>query len=237
MKLRVSHHYGVACLLSGVLLMSYPARAEETEPQPAITVSPNIGVVSDYRFRGISLSDRDPAVQGGVDVTTRMGLFAGAWASSIAEYGGTNVEVDVYGGYQANAAGFDYTFTGYAYLYPGGSGVNYLELQGSVSHAVGTATVSVEADYAPDQKNTNVDNLYLGASVEMPVPGTPLTAKLRGGRENGFYNDKWDWEAGISYAHDWLTASAPYVDTNHSGADEAGKLAKAGLVASLIATF
>lgn len=233
MKLSVAAPVYLTISLIFSAILPATAMAEEA----AADIAVNVGVVSDYRFRGISLSDKDPAVQGGIDLETGSGLFAGGWASTISEYGGSDVEVDLYGGYQGSAAGFDYALTGYAYVYPGGHGVNYVELQGSASRSVGPATVSVELAYAPNQKNTDTDNFYVSAGVEMPIPGTPVTAKLRGGRENGFYDRKWDWEAGISYSYLWLTASAAYVDTNYSGANEAGKLGKAGFVASLTAVF
>src|SRR6185295_4499979 len=42
----------------------------------------NISLTTDYRFRGISQSDRDAAVQGGFDFAQN-GWFAGVWASSV----------------------------------------------------------------------------------------------------------------------------------------------------------
>jgi uncharacterized protein (TIGR02001 family) len=42
-----------------------------------------VAALSDYRFRGISLSDREPAVQANVDWSHRSGLFAGALVSSV----------------------------------------------------------------------------------------------------------------------------------------------------------
>ena len=90
--------------------------------------------------------------------------------------------------------------------------------------------------YTPDQDNA-VDNLYLGAGASVGIPNTPYTINVRGGRENGAYDNKWDWEAGVSYSRDWLTISASYVDTNYSGINEAGRNGRAGFMASAIASF
>ena len=61
------------------------AGEEEAADDGAFDITATATVVSDYRFRGVSLSDRDPAVQGSVDITYR-GFYAGAWASSISRY-------------------------------------------------------------------------------------------------------------------------------------------------------
>lgn len=208
----------------------------DTAPPPSIDISFNIGVVSDYRFRGISLSDRDPALQGGIDLSHQSGLFAGAWATTIAEYSGSDVELDLYGGYAGMAGGLEYSASAYYYVYPGGEDVNYLEFQGTVGKTIGPAQVEAVVAYIPDQDNA-ADNLYLGAGASVGIPNTPFTVNVRGGRENGGYDNKWDWETGISYSRDWLTVSASYVDTNHSGINEAGRNGRAGFVASAIASF
>lgn len=207
-----------------------------TRPPSAIQISANAGVVSDYRFRGLSLSNRDPAVQGGLDLTTTSGWFAGTWASSIANNGGSHTEVDLYGGHSGHVSGLDYSGTFYAYVYPGGHGVNYVELQGSLGKTIGPVTVSVLLAFTPNQKNTT-DNLYTALKTDIALPDTPLTVHLRAGRENGAYDNKWDWETGLAYTHKWLTVSASYIDTNYSGIDEAGREGRAALVGSVIATF
>src|SRR3546814_16686355 len=85
----------------------------------------------------MSLSDKGPAIQGGVDIGHDSGCFVVGWASSIADTGGSNVEVDIYGGYGGTVGGVDYSVTALAYIYPGGSGVDYFETKGSLGTAVG----------------------------------------------------------------------------------------------------
>lgn len=203
----------------------------------AFEISANVAVVSDYRFRGLSLSDRDPAVQGGIDITHESGLFVGTWASSIADYGGSNVELDIYGGYAGSAGGLDYTVTALAYIYPGGTGVDYYEFSAAVDKSVGPATVGVMVAYVPDQTNFPGDNLYIEGAAGYAIPDTPISLNVRAGREANAFSKKWDWEAGFAYDHGPLTASLAYVDSDFGGPLEAGRLAQAGVVASLAASF
>jgi len=87
------------------------------------TLSYNAGVVSDYRYRGISQSRLEPAVQGGIDYADKSGFYVGAWGSTIKwikDAGATkgNVEVDLYGGYKGTAGGigYDVGFLRYEYV-------------------------------------------------------------------------------------------------------------------------
>ena len=87
--------------------------AADAAPAPDLTVAYNIGLYSQYIFRGLTQTDRGPAVQGGVDLTHSSGFYLGAWASNISwlrdlnpgagqvayEKGG-HLELDLYGGYR-----------------------------------------------------------------------------------------------------------------------------------------
>src|SRR6186997_2987340 len=97
------------------------------------------GVVSDYRFRGLSLSNEKPALQLETTLSHDSGLYAGAFTSTIEEYGvdadgdGARAEVDISGGWAFSLAGFDIDAGAVAYLYPDASDVNYYVLPVSVS--------------------------------------------------------------------------------------------------------
>lgn len=211
--------------------------AEESESVSRFKVSANAAIVSDYRFRGLSLSDRDPAIQGGIDVTMDNGLFVGSWASTVADTGGSNVELDLYAGYSGSAAGLDYTVKALGYIYPGGSGVNYYEVSAGVEKAVGLATLGLEIAYVPDQTNFPGDNVYVSATAAMAIPDTPFSATARVGRETSDSMKKWDWEAGISYASGIFSTSLSYVDSDAGGVNEAGRLGRSGVVASVAINF
>ncbi len=218
-------------------LMSTTARAEADTDSPGTQLSYNLALVSDYRFRGLSQTNRAPAVQGGIDAAFSSGFFVGTWATNIADYGGSKVEVDLYGGYGGSIGGFDYTASVLGYLYPGGNRVNYIEFQSTVARTIGPVTTTVTLTYAPDQWNTTRDNFGAEVGANVAVIGTPLTASFSLGRENGYYDEKWDWSAGLSYPFEALEISAAYIDSNYGGALEEGRNGGGTIVVSAKATF
>jgi len=202
--------------------------------QPSISLSANVGAVSDYRFRGLSLSNRNPALQGGIDLEATSGLFAGAWASTIADYAGAEIEVDFYGGYGGSSGRLTYWLGIYAYVYPGGGDVNYLELIGHAEHPVGPVVIGVDAAYTPQQGNADNSNFYIAASVLFEIPQTGVSVQTRAGLEEGFYQSKLDWEIGLTYELAPVGGTISYVDSNYSGVDEAGHLSSGSIVLSVV---
>jgi uncharacterized protein (TIGR02001 family) len=70
-----------------------PAAAAAPAPTPDWTITGNAGLFSDYRFRGISQTDKKPAFQGGFDVAHSSGFYLGNWNSNIDSsfFGGANI--------------------------------------------------------------------------------------------------------------------------------------------------
>ena len=102
--------------------------APAAEAAPAIhTITANVGMVSDYVFRGISQSQHQPAVQGGVDYAHVSGLYVGAWGSMIEwadrkdlqVHKDNQVELDLYGGFKNAVGDFGYDLGAIRYFYPG----------------------------------------------------------------------------------------------------------------------
>src|ERR1043165_77157 len=218
-----------------------PALAEEPAGGDAsgFDISATATVVSDYRFRGVSQSDRDPAAQGSVDVSFS-GFYAGVWVSSIARYADTNVEAHIYAGYGGEAAPIAYEIGAIAYLYPGGDGSgNVYEGTASLAYTLGPATARPRASYAPDQENLAGDNFYLSADARVGIPTTPVTVFAQVGRERGsFYGRKWDWSLGLEVTRGPFTASVGYFDTDLDGvASGLGRNVRGGIVASASVEF
>lgn len=213
-----------------------PALAQEEagEVSGAFDISATATIVSDYRYRGVSLSDRDPAAQASVDVSIA-GFYAGVWVSSIARYADTHVEADLYAGYAGETGPVSYEVGAIAYLYPGGDGTgNIYEATGSLSYNIGPATARLQLFYAPDQENLAGDNFYASADARFALPGTPVTLFGQFGRERGsFYGRKHDWSFGAEAAHGPFTASLGYFDTDLDGvASGLGRNVGSGVVAS-----
>src|SRR4051812_15593973 len=89
-----------------------------TAPAQAADLSGEATLVSDYRYRGISLSDGKPALQGSLDLEPEAGPYAGLWASSIRDEGKTSAELALTAGDEVDLGGtfsLDLSATFYAY--------------------------------------------------------------------------------------------------------------------------
>jgi uncharacterized protein (TIGR02001 family) len=93
-----------------------PAKAE-----PEYTITGNAGLFSDYRFRGYSQTDYNPALQGGIDFAHKSGFYLGNWNSNVSSvlYNGASLEMDFYGGYKATFGDFVLDVGTIYYYYPG----------------------------------------------------------------------------------------------------------------------
>lgn len=126
------------------------------------SLSYNGGLVSDYRYRGISQSRLKPALQGGVDFSSASGFYVGTWLSTIqwikdtgtltnTNTGSANLEWDIYGGYKGefSKGGLAYDVGLLAYVYPGNKyaasgavNANTTELYGALTMGVATLKYS-----------------------------------------------------------------------------------------------
>lgn len=186
-------------------LAAAPARAQAGEQD--IVVTGTATLVSDYRFRGISLSGGDPALQGGVEVARR-GWYAEAWASTLGHSRGPNAELDLSIGRRGQAAGFDYSVHVTGYVFEGEP--VYVELHSTLARAIGPATAELELGYAPPQAGVS-DNLYLGLALSAPL-GHGFALSGRGGIEDSaFFGPKRDWEVGASWSRGPLTLAVSLV--------------------------
>lgn len=105
-------------VLGGAAFAQIPAASD-------LEVSFNAGVVTDYRFRGLSQTRFKPAIQAGADVSHKSGFYIGTWGSHIKWIkdggGDTSLELDVYGGYKFEVGDFGFDVGVLRYLYPGSS--------------------------------------------------------------------------------------------------------------------
>ncbi len=148
-------------LLLALLATSSAAFAQTAPAAETPEVTYNVGVVSQYRYRGIAQTKGDPALQGGVDYANANGFYAGAWGSTIkwikdaAQDGSTkgkgDVELDLYAGYKFEAAGvaydvgylrYEYVGNNYKDVYAGNVNANTDEVYGAATYGVFTAKYS-----------------------------------------------------------------------------------------------
>lgn len=225
---------------------------EETAPPPAITVTGGATVVSDYRFRGISQTDKKAALQGTFTVSHESGFYATVWGSTIDDYvaAGSDQELDLILGY-SHTFGNGVKLDGGVlyYYYPGGghAPTDFVEPYVSVSATAGPVTGKVTANYAPKADALSVgngkeDNFYLAGDLSAGVPNTPIGLTAHLGHTFGpsylsIGDEYTDWGLGATVTWNHLTLGASYVDTNKDVYLGNRNLSGSGVVFSLGASF
>lgn len=224
MKLRI-----VTIVAASVFALAGQAAAEE---ESAVSLEGEIGVVSDYRYRGYSLSDEEPAIQGGLTLSLAGGFYAGVWGSSIADYAGADIEVDLMAGVAFSAGGLDWDVGVIRYSYPDGVDVDYWEIPVSASKTWGAFTGTASFQYVPEQDNTgNEDNRYFSLGGDYAPESWPVSVNFSVGHEDGAFADgKLDWSAGVAKEFGPVTFSLTYADSDGPGAEGV-------VVAGLLASF
>lgn len=238
-----------------LLAAASPAPAQTDQPK-AVTLDGNLTLTSDYRFRGLSRSDRDPAVQGTVNVASRSGLYAGGFASSVGRYvvDGADAEIDLYAGVRRTLGGTVLDGGLLYYAYPGarrssGSFEPYL----SASHTLGPVTARAGGTIAWKQRALGLapgerrSGLYGYGELSAGIPTTPLTLTARLGRSfratQATFGERYtDWTLSATYTRGRLSATAAYVDTDRTIAGSRlgarnGDVAGAGVVGSVALTL
>jgi uncharacterized protein (TIGR02001 family) len=210
-----------------------------TSSAAAADLSGETGAVSDYRYRGISLSRGRPAVQGSLTVEHDSGLYAELWGSTLGSGNPANLEVDLTGGYGADLSDhFSIDLSGTYYAYPKAGSDNYFEGTASITATHGNASASAGVSYIPRQRATrdevgeSHDNIYLFGTADFAVPKTPVTLKAGVGYERGAFDEvarggKWDWTLGGEVELKPAKIGLAYVGSDADGGD------RHALVASL----
>lgn len=125
---------GAACSLPTAHAADAPA-----EPAPSYTLTTNVGLFSQYVFRGISYTQEKPAVQGGADFAHASGFYIGIWGSQISGKAIQNAvgEIDVYGGYATTVGDFGIDAGLLQFIFPGGRytgiGEDYQTLEANIA--------------------------------------------------------------------------------------------------------
>lgn len=215
----------------------------------------NMTLATDYRFRGISQTFRQPTVQGGIDYAHASDFYLGNWNSNVSgvQYpDGAGLEMDFYGGYKfAPAAGLTLDLGLLKYYYPGARvggirpdaleiylGANYKWFSARYSHAV-------DSDYFGYTDARASSYLDLGAAFEV---AEKITLGLHLGRQRFGHAGAYDYtDYRIAVARDcgWATLSLALAGSNaddalYTVANASGKtrnIGAAGAVLSLSKTF
>jgi uncharacterized protein (TIGR02001 family) len=209
--------------------LAAPLHAEEAQPDN--TVSFNAALTSDYRYRGMSQTRLQPALQGGADYTNNpTGLYAGTWLSTIKwtkDAGGSgNVEWDVYAGKRGQLGtevSYDVGVLGYVYPanglkdVPGFAEANTAEIYAQLGYGPACAKYSSSLTNLfgfTDSRHSGY--LDLGANIDL---GGNWTLNLHAGRQDVRHNDPssyTDYKLGITKDLGIATVALAFVGTNAS---------------------
>lgn len=225
----------IAFAAAALVLAAAPAFAQD-RPE----VASNVAASSDYVFRGVSQTEEDPALSGGVDLSAGR-FYAGGWASNVSFPGDddTNAEFDLYGGFRPEVGGWNLDLGVVGYFYagqPNGADYSYREVKLAASRAVGPATVGAAVYWSPDFFGASEDEAtYVEANAAF-IPADRWTVSGAVGRQ--FVSSDFDyttWNLGAAYAlTDNLALDVRYHDTDEH---EFGDIYGARAVASLKAVF
>ena len=263
--MRIIHACASAAALTFALAAATPALADEpADPPPAITINGTATLVSDYRFRGISQTDKNFAVQGSLTISHSSGFYASVWGSSVDDYVTASTqghqEIDIIGGWKHTYSGTTIDVGALYYFYPktklagDNSSSDFIEPYLAVSHTFGPVTGKATINYAPKQKALRLDqttgksndNIYIAGDLSAAIPNTPVGLTAHIGHSfgpswlatTGRGNEYTDWGLGATLTYKAITLGVQYVDTDTTFFTPSGKdAAKGGVVASLGVSF
>ena len=178
-------------------------------------VTGTVSAVSDYNFRGISLSANDPALQGSIDYAHDSGFYAGAWASNI-DYGDDidgDVEVDLYLGFAGGVEdGLGWDLGAVYYTYPGSDDIeDYPEFYAGINYGA----FELKQWYTHDYAGAEVDALYTEANASFELPADfSLNLHLGYNYGDAFEDEEFmDYSVGVGYTLGHFDLGLTYVDT------------------------
>lgn len=189
----------------------------------------NVGLVSDYAYRGYSQTDERPALQGGFDYAHDSGLYAGVWGSNVSWLSDSNpnvhnsLELDIYGGYKGTIGAIGYDVGLLQYYYPGSypKGFNSPDtLEGYIG--LSWEFLSFKYSYAFTDlfgydRSDGSQYYDLGAAVD--VGGGFTLAAHVGYSDIKGEDDYTDWKLGVTKEFGGFNFGLHYVDTDVDNAD------------------
>jgi uncharacterized protein (TIGR02001 family) len=232
------------------------AHAEDKKPDNEVSF--NASIVSEYRYRGISQSRLEPALQGGADYTNNpTGFYAGTWLSTIKWIkdtpgaGSTPAEWDLYAGKRGEITkDVSYDVGGLAYVYvnnklgnvPGSANANTFEIYGQVGYGPAYAKYSYSLTnlfgFADSHGSGYLD---IGANFDV---AQGLQLNLHAGHQTVKNNSAFsytDWKVGVTKDFGVASVALAYIGTNTDSyvgpAPDSKNLGKKSLVLSVSKTF
>lgn len=211
----------VALFLAGTASAQNYSQTDFSPGLPPVQVDASATATTDYRFRGLSLSDGKPALQGQLMLSLAEGWFAGLWASTLKDHNRADAEANITIGWSGPLDWVDLSAGATYYAYVGGDGSAW-ELFGQIAVPFGPLRGAVGLNLAPSQGNIGGSNRYVYATLNAAIPGTPVTLRAAAGDEKGnlVAGDshgypgrvhKRDWRLGADYSFRHVVVGLAYV--------------------------
>ncbi|NOY45944.1 MAG: hypothetical protein GXP50_10925 [Deltaproteobacteria bacterium] len=180
---------GTNTIIAAALVAAFitaPATAADVEDWLApANFTGNVAYASDYVFRGVSQTNSNWAVQGGLDYAAPAGVYVGTWASNVSFGGG--VEMDLYGGFASEVSGVSYDVGVVYYAYPKSNDdpeMNYYEASLRLGYTLPgwgalSPSVGLGYSYSPDFFGEDGAAHYLVADASLGLPhGLTLSGEV-----------------------------------------------------------
>jgi uncharacterized protein (TIGR02001 family) len=198
-------------------------------PKSDITITGSADLTTQYRLRGISQTDNAAAIQGGITVSHASGFYLSTWASNLGGYGtfgGSNMELDLIGGFTKPFGPVTVDLGLIGYVYPGTAHHEYMEVYGSVSGKLGPVNAKLGTYITPGQHNVGGHNFWIYTNLGLPIPKTPITLKANAGYSTGtsaytnglragqgLNHDVFDYGVGADFTYKMLTLNVSFIGT------------------------
>ena len=219
----------LAILLAVSLVIVNSNRIAQATEEPELinlpgSFSGSLGFFTDYRFRGISQTAEEVAIQGNFDWNHEKGFYLGVWGSNV-EFGAAgagNTEFDIYFGAAREYYGITFDIGGVWYTYPGATEANrldYFEYKFGMSQDFSVILMGVTAYYTPENTTSSGNGTYVSYDAEIPLVSRLAMTGHVGYQwitdETAFGKpDYLDWSIGATYSTHGFDFSLAYVDTD-----------------------
>lgn len=192
--------------------------------------SVELEATTDYRSRGLSWSDGDPALRAAIDVpvTPSISLSAqGVTLREAARHGGADAGFELGANYSDYAGLIDWRAGAVAHVFAGGQGdLNYGEVDAGLGASLGPARIDLSGSFAPSQDAIGGSNLYARLGASVGIPATPFLFYGHVGHSSGSDDgtgranrlrpagDYADWAVGTEYYFAPVSLALTYSDTD-----------------------
>jgi uncharacterized protein (TIGR02001 family) len=224
---------GFAATVSTLAALPTVAVAQDKAADSPHTLTGNLSLVSEYRYRGIAQTNKRPAVQGGFDYAHASGVYVGTWMSNVSwlsDLGGVSnsLEWDLYGGYKGTVGDIGYDVGLLYYYYPGSyptgfNSPNTLEVYAAgswkmltlkYSHALTDLFGFVDSKGAGYLDLTGNFDVGEGFTLVAHVGHQHIPSTAGRSSSDCSYTD---WKLGVTKEYVGLTWGLSYIDTDAKG--------------------